>query len=89
MGELEHVEDVCLSARTVPWPWNGPALYVTEHCTGKRRKGRKTKGIRASPTGRRIIGGMRTTAQGPEVREEGESFFAVSPSIRYVLSSSD
>jgi hypothetical protein len=21
----------------VPWPWNGPALYVTEHCIGKRR----------------------------------------------------
>src|SRR4029077_5203865 len=22
---------------TVPWPWNGPAWYVTEHCTGNRR----------------------------------------------------
>ena len=20
----------------MPWPWNGPALCVIEHCTGKR-----------------------------------------------------
>jgi len=36
---------------TVPWPWNGPALYVTEHWTGKRWYGRKTKGIGASQGG--------------------------------------
>ena len=24
---------------TVPYLWNGPALCVTEHCTGKRQKG--------------------------------------------------
>jgi hypothetical protein len=34
--------------QTVPWPWNGPEWYVTEHGTGKRRKGRSTKGIGAS-----------------------------------------
>jgi hypothetical protein len=31
----------------VPWPWNGPALYETEQCTGKRRKGRIEKGMGA------------------------------------------
>ena len=31
--------------RTAPCPWNGPALYVTEHGTGKRRKGRIELGI--------------------------------------------
>lgn len=29
----------------VPCPWNRPALYVTEHWTGKRRKGRIEKGM--------------------------------------------
>ncbi len=32
----------------MPWPWNGPALYVTAHCTGKRRDGRIEKGIGTS-----------------------------------------
>jgi len=32
---------------TVPWFWNKPALYVTEQCTGKRRKGRIEKGMGA------------------------------------------
>src|SRR4029077_14547126 len=27
-------------SHTLPWPWNGPALQVTTHCTGKRREGR-------------------------------------------------
>ena len=31
---------------TVPWPWNGPALYVTEQCRGKRRQGQIEKGCR-------------------------------------------
>jgi len=35
----------------MPWPWNGPALYVTEHCTGKRRKERIVKGIGTSQAG--------------------------------------
>ena len=35
----------------VPWPWNGPALYVAAQCTGKRRKGRIEKGIGASQGG--------------------------------------
>src|SRR5512140_828650 len=37
----------------VPWPWKGPALWVTSHCTGKRRKGRMEKGIGASQGGKR------------------------------------
>ena len=36
---------------TVPCPWNGPALYVTEHCTGNRWKGRIVKGMSASQGG--------------------------------------
>ena len=28
-----------------PCPWNGPTLYVTEHCPGKRRKERIELGI--------------------------------------------
>jgi hypothetical protein len=30
--------------QTVPWPWNGPAWYVTEQCAGNQRKGRSEKG---------------------------------------------
>ena len=33
--------------KTVPCPWNGPALYVTPNGTGKRRKGRIVKGMGA------------------------------------------
>ena len=36
---------------TVPWPSNGPALYLTAQCTGKRRKGRIEKGMKASQGG--------------------------------------
>lgn len=33
---------------TVARPWNGQALYLTEHCSGKRGKGRIEKGMEAS-----------------------------------------
>ena len=34
--------------QTVPWPWNRPAWYVTEHCSGERREERSVKGPGAS-----------------------------------------
>ena len=37
-----------------------------------------------SLAGRRIVGGMRIKVQGSQVGEEGDSVFAISPSIRYV-----
>jgi hypothetical protein len=36
---------------TMPCHWNGPAIYVTAHCTGKRWKGRIEKGMGASQGG--------------------------------------
>jgi hypothetical protein len=44
--------------QTVPWPRKGLALYVTEHCTGKRRWGRIDKGTRGASQG--PIGGRVT-----------------------------
>ena len=35
----------------VPCPWNGPALYDTEHRTGKRQNGQIEKGIGATQGG--------------------------------------
>jgi hypothetical protein len=48
MGRLpERGQPVQERFHTVPWRWNGPALYETEQCTGKRRKGRIEKGMGA------------------------------------------
>ena len=62
--------------QTVPSPWNGPALYVKEHCTGKWRKGRRTNGI-GSLAGRAILAGCRNTillaCETPIVRLSGST----------------
>jgi hypothetical protein len=74
MGESpENRQPVRETLHTAPCPWNDPAVYATEHCTGKRRKGRIELGIGASMVGQYLIReaycrGMRTTAQEPQAK---------------------
>jgi len=44
---LESLQPVHERFQAVSWHWNSPELYVTTHCTGKRRKGQIVKGMGA------------------------------------------